>query len=86
VAAAAARLTPPTDIPLKDPRHWKIAGKSIARLDTAEKLNCIQINGMDLRLPGMLNAAIHACPVFGGKIGAIDSKAAEAGAGNSCTI
>ncbi|MFM8616070.1 MAG: molybdopterin cofactor-binding domain-containing protein, partial [Alphaproteobacteria bacterium] len=34
VAEAAARLTPPTDIPLKDPRNWKIAGKSIARLDT----------------------------------------------------
>ncbi|MBM3592219.1 MAG: xanthine dehydrogenase family protein molybdopterin-binding subunit [Alphaproteobacteria bacterium] len=78
VAAAAARLTPPTDIPLKDPKNWKIAGKSIARLDTAEKLNGSQVYGMDLRLPGMLNAAIHACPVFGGKISAIDSKAAEA--------
>ncbi|MFN7307533.1 MAG: molybdopterin cofactor-binding domain-containing protein, partial [Acetobacteraceae bacterium] len=78
VAAAAARLTPPTDIPLKDPRSWKIAGKSIPRLDTAEKLNGSQIYGMDLRLPGMLNAAIRACPVFGGKIGSMDSKAAEA--------
>ena len=78
VAEAAGRLTPPTDIPLKDPRNWKIAGKSIARLDTAEKLNGSQVYGMDLRLPGMLNAAIHACPVFGGKIGSIDSKAAEA--------
>ncbi|MCA3426923.1 MAG: xanthine dehydrogenase family protein molybdopterin-binding subunit, partial [Roseomonas sp.] len=78
VAAAAARLTPPTDIPLKDPKNWKIAGKSIPRLDTAEKLNGSQIYGMDLRLPGMLNAAIRACPVFGGKIGSMDSKAAEA--------
>ncbi|MCA3421630.1 MAG: xanthine dehydrogenase family protein molybdopterin-binding subunit [Roseomonas sp.] len=78
VAAAAARLTPPTDIPLKDPKNWKIAGKSVPRLDTAEKLNGSQIYGMDLRLPGMLNAAIRACPVFGGKIGSMDSKAAEA--------
>jgi len=78
VAEAAARLTPPTDIPLKDPKNWKIAGKSIPRLDTAEKLNGSQIYGMDLRLPGMLNAAIRACPVFGGKIGSMDSKAAEA--------
>lgn len=78
VAQAAARLTPPTDIPLKDPRSWKIAGKSIPRLDTAEKLNGSQIYGMDVRLPGMLNAAIRACPVFGGKIGSMDSKAAEA--------
>ena len=78
VAEAAARLTPPTDIPLKDPKNWKIAGKSIPRLDTAEKLNGSQVYGMDLRLPGMLNAAIRACPVFGGKIGSMDSKAAEA--------
>ena len=78
VAEAAARLAPPADIPLKDPKNWKIAGKSIARLDTAQKLNGSQIYGMDLRLPGMLSAAIHACPIFGGKIGAIDSKAAEA--------
>ena len=78
VAEAAARLSPPTDIPLKDPKNWKIAGKSIPRLDTAEKLNGSQVYGMDLRLPGMLNAAIRACPVFGGKIGSMDSKAAEA--------
>ena len=78
VAEAAARLTPPADIALKDPKNWKLVGKSIPRLDTAQKLNGSQIYGMDLRLPGMLNAAIRACPVFGGKIGAMDSKAAEA--------
>ena len=78
VAQAAARLTPPTEISLKDPKNWKIAGKSIPRLDTAEKLNGSQIYGMDLRLPGMLNAATRACPVFGGKIGSMDSKTAEA--------
>ena len=68
VAAAAAQLTPPTEVALKDPKNWKLAGKRMARLDTAEKTNGKQIYGADLMLPGMLNAAISACPVFGGKL------------------
>jgi len=70
LAAAAAKLTPPDEkaIKLKDPKDWKIAGKGLKRLDTAEKLNGRQIYGSDLKLPGMLNAAIKANPVFGGKL------------------
>ncbi|MBP6813376.1 MAG: xanthine dehydrogenase family protein molybdopterin-binding subunit [Burkholderiaceae bacterium] len=68
VAAAAARLAPPKDVPLKDPRTWKIAGKPVKRLDTADKLTGKQVYGIDLKLPGMLNAAIRDCPVFGGKL------------------
>src|SRR5262249_9427899 len=33
VAEAAAKLTPPADVPLKDPKDWKIIGKSVKRLD-----------------------------------------------------
>ena len=68
VAEAAARLTPPTDIALKDPKTWKIAGKPLKRLDTARKVDGSQVYGMDLVLPGMLNAAIKDCPVFGGRV------------------
>ncbi|MEC4719977.1 molybdopterin cofactor-binding domain-containing protein [Noviherbaspirillum sp. CPCC 100848] len=68
VAEAAAKLTPPTDVALKDPKDWKIAGKRMARLDTVDKTTGAQIYGMDLKLPGMLNAAIKDCPVFGGKV------------------
>ena len=75
VATAAARLAPPTDVVLKDPKDWKIAGKRIARLDTAGKVNGSQVYGMDLKLPGMLNAAIRDCPVFGGKVGSFDAAA-----------
>src|SRR3954462_14192789 len=39
VAEAAARVTPPKDVPLKDPKTWKIIGQPISRLDTVEKLN-----------------------------------------------
>lgn len=76
VANAAARLTPPADVPLKDPKDWKVAGKPVKRLDTAEKLTGKQIYGVDLQLPGMLNAAIMDCPVFGGKVKSFDAAGA----------
>ena len=73
VAGAAGLLTPPKDIPLKDPSTWKIAGKSMKRLDTADKLTGRLVYGIDLQLPGMLNAAIRDCPVFGGKLVSFDA-------------
>jgi len=74
VAAAAAKLTPPDPktIKLRDPKDWKIAGKPLKRLDTADKLDGSKIFAIDLKLPGMLNAAIKACPVFGGMLKSYD--------------
>ncbi len=74
VAAAAAKLTPPDmkAIKLKDPKDWKIAGKPLHRLDTADKLDGSKVYSIDVRLPGMLNAAIKQCPVFGGKVVSYD--------------
>ena len=73
VAEAAARLDQPKDVPLKDPKTWKIAGKPLKRLDTAKKVNGTMMYGSDLKLPGMLNAAIKDCPVFGGKVKSFDT-------------
>lgn len=67
VAGAAATLTPPKTVTLKEPKNWRIIGKSVARLDTADKVTGKLRYGADLKLPGMLHAAIHACPVHGGK-------------------
>ena len=75
VTAAASKLTEPTDIKLKDPKDWAIIGKRLARLDTVDKTTGRQVYGMDLKLPGMLNAAVKASPVFGGKIKSIDDAA-----------
>ena len=75
VANAAAKLAPPTDITLKDPKDWTIIGKRLARLDTVDKTTGKQIYGMDLKLPGMLNAAVKECPVFGGKVKSVDDAA-----------
>ena len=77
VAAAAAKLNPPTEVQLKDPKSWQILGKRMARLDTADKVNGKQIYGADLTMPGMLNAAIRKCPVFGGKLAGFDAAAIE---------
>ncbi|HET7098344.1 MAG TPA: molybdopterin cofactor-binding domain-containing protein [Casimicrobiaceae bacterium] len=76
VAAAAAKIAPPTEVALKDSKDWKIAGKRLARLDTVDKTTGKQIYGMDLVLPGMLNAAIKDCPVFGGKVKSVDAAVA----------
>jgi isoquinoline 1-oxidoreductase beta subunit len=73
VAEAASKLTPPTDVPLKNPSTWKIAGKPVKRLDTADKVTGRQVYASDLKLPGMLNAAIMESPVFGGKVKSFDA-------------
>ena len=74
VADAAAKLTAPdpASLTLKDPKDWKIAGKPMKRLDTADKLNGSKVYAIDLTLPGMLHAAVKACPVFGGKVVSYD--------------
>jgi len=73
VAEAAAKLEPPTEIKLKDPKDWKIAGKPLKRLDTVDKTTGKMMYGIDVKLPGMLNAAIKDCPVFGGKVKSFDA-------------
>ncbi|WP_460427903.1 hypothetical protein [Azotobacter armeniacus] len=75
VATAAARITPPSEITLKDPQNWSVIGQPLPRLDTVDKLNGKQVYGADLRLPGMLNAAIRACPYFDGKLTSFDAAA-----------
>jgi isoquinoline 1-oxidoreductase beta subunit len=72
VAEAAAKIEPPTDVKLKDPKDWKLAGKGVKRLDTVDKTTGKMTYGIDVKLPGMLNAAIKACPVFGGKLKSYD--------------
>ena len=78
VADAAGKLEIPKDVALKDPKDWKLIGKPVKRLDTRDKLTGKQVYGADLKLPGMLNAAIKACPVFGGKLKSFDAAKASA--------
>ena len=72
IAEAASKLPVPTEIVLKDPKVWKVIGKRIRRLDTRDKVNGSRVYGIDLTFPGMLNATIRECPVFGGKLKSFD--------------
>src|ERR1043165_3408971 len=72
VAEAAAKLEPPKDVPLKDPKDWTIIGQPLKRLDTVDKVTGKMMYGADVKLPGMLSAAIKDCPVFGGKLASFD--------------
>ena len=77
VAAAAAQIEAPADVPLKDPKDWKLIGKSVKRLDTVDKTTGKMMYGIDVKLPGMLHATIKACPVFGGKVKSFDAAKVE---------
>jgi isoquinoline 1-oxidoreductase beta subunit len=73
VADAAAKVEPPQEIKLKDPKDWKIIGQGLKRLDTPDKVAGKAVYGIDVRVPGMLYAAIKACPVNGGKVTSFDA-------------
>jgi isoquinoline 1-oxidoreductase beta subunit len=77
IADAAAKLEPPKDIKLKDPKDWKIAGKGLKRLDTPDKVQGKTVYGIDLKLPGMVIAAIRDCPVNGGTVKSFDAAKVE---------
>ena len=73
VADAAAKLEAPKDVKLKDPKAWKLIGKPVKRFDIPDTVMGKQIYGIDTQLPGMLYAAVAQCPVFGGKVKAMDA-------------
>ena len=75
VAEDAAKLTPPMDVALKNPRTWKLVGKPRRRLDVLDKVTAQPVYAIDVRLPGMLYAAIVHCPAFGGAPKSIDESA-----------
>jgi isoquinoline 1-oxidoreductase subunit beta len=75
VAEAAAKVPPPAEVKLKDPREWKLAGTPQRRLDVPAKVTAQPIYAIDVRLPGMLYAAIAHCPVFGGAPKAVNDSA-----------
>jgi isoquinoline 1-oxidoreductase subunit beta len=72
VAEAAAKLPPPGEPKLKDPKDWTLIGTPQKRLDTADKVTGKPIFGIDVRVPNMLYAAIVQCPVFGGTVKSYD--------------
>src|SRR5207237_23883 len=65
LAARAAKLPVPTEVPLKDPKDFRLLGTRTPRLDTPVKVDGSAVFGIDVKGPGMLIASIERCPVFG---------------------
>ncbi|HMG74806.1 MAG TPA: xanthine dehydrogenase family protein molybdopterin-binding subunit [Pyrinomonadaceae bacterium] len=78
LADAAAKIEPPKDVPLKDPKDFKLIGKPTRRLDTPAKVNGSAQFGLDVKIPGMLTALIARSPVFGGKVASFNAESAKA--------
>nr|WP_315249709.1 molybdopterin cofactor-binding domain-containing protein [uncultured Duganella sp.] len=78
VAAAAGKLPDPGQVRLKDPHEFRLIGKPMARLDSADKVNGATRFGIDVSVPGMRVATVKASPVFGGKLVRVDERAARA--------
>jgi len=73
LAEAAAKLNPPANVVLKDPKQYRLIGTSPKRLDTPIKVDGSAKFGIDVRLPGMQYAVVMRCPVFGGKVASFDA-------------
>src|SRR6266850_772362 len=78
LADVAATMTPPKDVPLKDPKDFKLVGKPTRRLDTPAKVNGTAQFGLDVAIPGMMTVLIARAPVFGGKVVSLNSDNAKA--------
>ena len=74
----AAVVPVPKTVSLKSPKDFKIAGKSLPRLDIPEKVNGTAGFGLDVQRPGMLIARVVRCPVFGGKVASFNADKAKA--------
>ncbi|AME25424.1 MULTISPECIES: xanthine dehydrogenase family protein molybdopterin-binding subunit [Burkholderiaceae] len=74
---AASKLPPPQNVTLKDPKDFKIIGTAQKRLDSPEKVDGTAVFGLDVRLPGMVYAAIVNSPVFGGTLVSVDDTNAK---------
>ena len=73
LANAAAQLTPPANVPLKNPKDFTLVGKPTRRLDTPSKTNGSAQFGLDVIVPGMLTSVVARPPVFGGKVAKLDA-------------
>ncbi len=77
LAEAASKLPVPEKPFIKDPKDFKIVGKSTPRLDTPAKTNGTAEFGIDVVLPGMVYAALEQCPVIGGTVKSVDDSVAK---------
>ncbi len=81
LASAAATLTPPAEVKLKDASQFTMIGKPVNRIESLEKVTGKGVFGIDVKVPGALTALVARPPVFGGKVKSFDATAAKKIAG-----
>ena len=81
LAARAGRIPLPKDPPLKDPKTFRLIGRSLHRIDTPDKVNGKVVYGIDVLPPGVKFATLAQSPVRGGKVARADDSRAKAVAG-----
>src|SRR5580704_12023232 len=86
VAAAAAAVRPPVYVKLKEPKDWTLIGTPQKRFDVLDKVTARPVYGIDVRLPGMLHAAIRQCPVFKGSLKSVDETSLAGRKGIRCVV
>jgi isoquinoline 1-oxidoreductase subunit beta len=62
LATAAAALPVPKNVPLKDPKDFRLLGKRTRRVDDPALVMGKSVYGLDVRVPGMLFAVITRLP------------------------
>ena len=72
LAAEAGKIKLAKEPVIRTPDQFKLIGKRLPRLDTPLKINGSAKFAIDTQIPGMVYAAISACPVFGGKLKSVD--------------
>ncbi|MFA6088050.1 molybdopterin cofactor-binding domain-containing protein [Mucilaginibacter sp.] len=78
LAAEAALLPVPQQVPLRAKTEWKYIGKGSRRIDAGVKTNGEAKFGMDIQFPGLLTALVAHAPVIGGKVKSYDATKAKA--------
>ncbi|MDE2052227.1 MAG: xanthine dehydrogenase family protein molybdopterin-binding subunit, partial [Gammaproteobacteria bacterium] len=79
LASAAAQLSVPAEVTLKDPAQFTLIGKGrLPRLDSRDKSFGRERYAIDVMLPGMMTAVVMRPPRFGGKVASFDASAAKA--------
>lgn len=77
LADAAAPVTIPENVQLKNESEFRLIGKNTPRLDSRSKCDGSLKFGLDLDLPGMKVALVVHPPIFGGSPKSVDDKVAR---------
>src|ERR1700751_708364 len=75
LTADAAKVKFAQEPAIKTPDQFTFIGKPMPRIDVVHKIDGSAKFGIDASVPGMVFAAINACPVPGGKLKSVDEAA-----------